>query len=160
MKGRRRRHGRLCILPVLLCIVVSFSMGAWYERQYGNQEQAYTRVAYAPVFRGGPRIEEPAQWDTYIATAYCPCKNCCGSGASGITASGARPREGVTIAADWDILPEGTIVEIQDIGYRMVQDTGSAIKGHRIDIYFEEHEKALEFGVRKVQVRKVLGGGR
>ena len=28
------------------------------------------------------------------------------------------------------------------------------------DIYFEEHEKALEFGVRKVRVREVLGGGR
>jgi len=160
MKGRRRRHGRLCILPVLLCIVVSFSMGVWYERQHGRQEQVPVRVAYAPVFRGAPRIEKPLQWETYIATAYCPCEKCCGSGASGITASGAVAREGVTIAADWDILPEGTIVEIQDIGYRMVQDTGSAIKGHRIDIYFEEHEKALEFGVRKVQVRKVLGGGR
>ena len=158
MKGRRRRHGRLCILPVLLCIVVSFSMGAWYERQYGNQEQAYTRVAYAPVFRGGPRIEEPAQWDTYIATAYCPCEKCCGK-EDGITASGVKAREGITIAADWDVMPEGTIVEIEGIGYRIVQDTGSAIKGHRIDIYFEEHEDALDFGVQEVRVRVVLGGG-
>lgn len=159
MKGRRRRHGRLCILPVLLCIVVSFSMGAWYERQYGNQEQAYTRVAYAPVFRGAPRIEAPVQWDTYVATAYCPCEKCCGSGASGITASGAVAREGITIAADWDILPEGALVEIDGLGYRIVQDTGSSIKGHRIDIYFEVHEDALDFGVQEVRVRVVLGGG-
>lgn len=160
MSRRKRKCGSLCALPVLLCLITAFYMGVWYEQQYGTEEQIPNRFAYAAVFAGGDKIEEPIQWDTYIATAYCPCEKCCGSGASGITASGAVAREGVTIAADWDILPEGTIVEIQDIGYRMVQDTGSAIKGHRIDIYFEEHEKALEFGVRKVQVRKVLGGGR
>ena len=85
--------------------------------------------------------------------------DCCGSDACGITASGAKAREGITIAADWDILPEGALVEIDGLGYRIVQDTGSAIKGHRIDIYFEEHEEALEFGVRKVRVRVVHGGG-
>ena len=51
-----------------------------------------------------------------------------------ITASGVKAREGITIAADWDVMPEGTIVEIEGIGYRIVQDTGSAIKGHRIDL--------------------------
>ena len=133
-------------------------MGVWYERQHGRQEQVPVRVAYAPVFRGAPRIEKPLQWDTYVATAYCPCERCCGSGACGITASGAKAVEGVTIAADWGVLPEGTIVEIEGLGYRIVQDTGSAIKGNRIDIYFEEHEEALAFGVQEVRVRVVLGG--
>jgi len=133
-------------------------MGVWYERQHGRQEQVPVRVAYAPVFRGAPRIEKPLQWETYIATAYCPCERCCGSGASGITASGARPREGVTIAADWDILPEGTLVEIEGIGYRLVQDTGSAIVGYRIDIYFESHTEALAFGVQEVRVRTIKEG--
>lgn len=134
-------------------MVMVFCMGIWYEREYRTQERVPIRIAYAPVFRGGARLEEPVQWDTYIATAYCPCEICCGSGASGITASGARAREGVTIAADWDILPEGAWVEIEGIGHRIVQDTGSAIKGHRIDIYFEEHEEALEFGLQEVRVR-------
>jgi len=91
-------------------------------------------------------------WETFIATAYCPCALCCGK-EDGITASGVKAREGITIAADWDVMPEGTIVEIEGIGYRIVQDTGSAIKGHRIDIYFEEHEEALEFGLQEVRVR-------
>jgi len=133
-------------------------MGVWYERQHGRQEQVPVRVAYAPVFRGAPRIEKPLQWETYIATAYCPCEKCCGK-EDGITASGVKAREGITIAADWDVMPEGTIVEIEGIGYRIVQDTGSAIKGHRIDIYFEVHEDALDFGVQEVRVRVVLGGG-
>lgn len=156
---RKRKYGKLCVLPVILCIVTAFYLGVWYERGYGTQEQVHARFVYAPVFRGGPRIEGLVQWDTYVATAYCPCEKCCGSGASGITASGAVAREGITIAADWDILPEGALVEIDGLGYRIVQDTGSAIKGHRIDIYFEVHEDALDFGVQEVRVRVVLGGG-
>ncbi len=139
-------------------VLAAFSMGVWYERQHGRQEQVPVRVAYAPVFRGAPRIEKPLQWETYIATAYCPCEKCCGK-EDGITASGVKAREGITIAADWDILPEGALVEIDGLGYRIVQDTGSAIKGHRIDVYFEEHEDALDFGVQEVRVRVVLGGG-
>jgi len=152
MNRGRGKYGRLCALPVILCMVTAFSMGVWYERQHGRQEQVPVRVAYAPVFRGAPRIEKPLQWETYIATAYCPCEKCCGK-EDGITASGVKAREGITIAADWDVLPEGTIVEIEGLGYRIVQDTGSAIKGHRIDIYFEEHEEALEFGLQEVRVR-------
>ena len=34
----------------------------------------------------------------------------------------------------------------------IVEDTGGAIKGHRIDIYFESHEAALEFGVQEVDI--------
>lgn len=158
MKSRRGRYGKLCVLPVILCMVAAFCMGIWYEREYRTQERVPIRIAYAPVFRGGARLEEPVQWDTYIATAYCPCEKCCGSDACGITASGAKAREGITIAADWDVLPEGTIVEIEGLGYRIVEDTGSAIKGHRIDIYFEAHEEALEFGVQEVRVRVVFGG--
>ena len=158
MNRGRGKYGRLCALPVILCMVTAFSMGVWYERQHGRQEQVPVRVAYAPVFRGAPRIEKPLQWETYIATAYCPCEKCCGK-EDGITASGVKAREGITIAADWDVMPEGTIVEIEGIGYRIVQDTGSAIKGHRIDIYFEVHEDALDFGVQEVRVRVVLGGG-
>ena len=44
-------------------------------------------------------------------------------------------------------------MEIEGLGYRIVEDTGSAIKGHRIDIYFEAHEEALEFGLQEVRVR-------
>jgi len=158
MKRGRGNYGALSVLPVVLCIVAAFYMGVWYEQQYGTEEQIPNRFAYAAVFAGGDKIEEPIQWDTYIATAYCPCEKCCGK-EDGITASGVKAREGITIAADWDVLPEGTIVEIEGLGYRIVQDTGSAIKGHRIDIYFEEHEDALDFGVQEVRVRVVLGGG-
>ncbi|PIH59205.1 hypothetical protein CS562_14280 [Paenibacillus sp. LK1] len=72
----------------------------------------------------------------------------------GITASGAKTEEGVTIAADWRVLPKGTRVYIDGVGERTVLDKGGAIKGQKIDVYFESEEEALEFGRKKhVKVR-------
>lgn len=87
-------------------------------------------------------------------TAYCACEKCCGK-SDGITASGAKVQQGITIAADTDILPFGTNVIINGHEYT-VQDRGGAIKGNRIDIYFDSHEDALEFGVQKAEVYKVV----
>ena len=83
---------------------------------------------------------------TYELTAYCACKKCCGK-TDGITASGVIAVEGVTIAADTKIHPFGTNIIIDGHEYT-VQDRGGAIKGNKIDIYFENHQKALEFGVQ------------
>lgn len=64
----------------------------------------------------------------------------------GITASGARVEEGVTIAVDPAVIPMGATVYIEGIGFRVAQDKGSAIKGNRIDLYMESLEEALAFG--------------
>ena len=106
-----------------------------------------------------PTPSEEPEWQTFTATAYCSCEKCCGKWAlnrpNGIvyTASGAIAEEGVTVAADWNILPAGTLIEIDGLGERIVQDRGGAITGNRIDIYFNSHEVALEFGVQEVLVR-------
>jgi len=156
MSRRKRKYGSMCALPMLLCLITAFYMGVWYERHYGAQEPTIDIARATVAIHILP--EPPVQWQTFIATAYCPCPLCCGSNADGITACGDKAREGVTVAADWEILPEGTIIEIEGIGYRLVQDTGSLIKGHRIDIYFDSHEEALEFGVQEVKVRVVKEG--
>lgn len=108
-------------------------------------------------------IPEPAQepeepeWITATATAYCSCEICCGKWAknrpNGIvyTASGAVAQVGVTIAADWNIYPPGTVLYIEGMGERIVQDCGGAIKGQKIDVYFESHEEALQFGRQEVR---------
>ena len=59
--------------------------------------------------------------------------------------------QGVTIATDSSI-PFGTKVYIDGVGERIVQDRGGAITGNRIDLYFDSHEKALEFGRQTKQV--------
>ena len=85
------------------------------------------------------------------ATAYCPCEKCCGK-TDGITASGAKATEGVTIAADTNVLPMGTRVYIEGLGYRVVQDRGGAIQGAKIDIFYQNHNDALQFGRKTVEV--------
>jgi 3D (Asp-Asp-Asp) domain-containing protein len=74
----------------------------------------------------------------------------------GITTSGERTLEGVTIAADWRVLPKGSLVYIEGLGLRIVQDKGGAIKGNRIDVYFEDEDEAMEFGVKKNVKVKVM----
>ena len=61
------------------------------------------------------------------------------------TASGSQATEGRTIAADTSILPFGTVIYIENDplggdGYYTVEDTGSAVKGHIIDIFAEDGE--------------------
>ena len=88
----------------------------------------------------------------FTITAYCPCKKCCGAYANGYTATGAKATQGVTVAADPAVLPMGTEIQIDGHTYT-VQDTGGAIKGNRLDLYFDSHEDALRWGVREMIVR-------
>lgn len=71
-------------------------------------------------------------------TGYCPCYKCCGK-TDGITYSGVKAVEGITIAADIRKLPIGTKVYIEGLGERIVQDIGGAIKGNKIDVFYDTH---------------------
>lgn len=85
------------------------------------------------------------------ATAYCPCEKCCGK-CTGITATGEKAVQGATIAADWDVFPPYTRLDIEGMGRRIVHDKGGAINGKHIDIYFDSHEEALAFGKQILKV--------
>lgn len=97
------------------------------------------------IERVQPRVAE-----TYTITAYCSCVKCCGK-TDGITASGVKAVEGITVATDKSI-PFGTKIYIDGVGERIVQDRGGAIKGNRIDLYFSDHQSALNFGRQTKQV--------
>lgn len=56
------------------------------------------------------------------------------------------------IAADWRIFPPGTVLFIDGYGYGVVMDKGGAIKGKRLDLFFEEERSAREWGRRPVKV--------
>ncbi|MCI9283811.1 MAG: hypothetical protein HFG56_11120 [Lachnospiraceae bacterium] len=80
---------------------------------------------------------------TFSISGYCNCEKC--SGGSKVTYSGKVPQANHTIAADLTILPLGSKVRIGNTVYT-VEDKGSAIQGHKIDIYYDSHEKAVLHG--------------
>lgn len=91
----------------------------------------------------------------YTLTAYCPCKKCSG-GHGKKTASGKTAKQGRTIAVDKKKIKLGTKIKINGKTYT-AEDTGGAIKGNRIDVYFSSHKKALQFGKKKnVKVYKIV----
>ena len=93
--------------------------------------------------------------ETYIATAYCPCNRCCGK-TDGITATGTKATAGRTIAVDPQKIPLGSTVIINGQTY-VAEDIGGAVKGNRVDIFFNTHAEALKFGRRTVNVTIAKG---
>ena len=89
-------------------------------------------------------------------TAYCPCAKCCGKWANGITATGTTATEGRTIAVDPCVIPYGSSVTIYFADGTShtytAEDCGGAIKGNRIDVFFDSHEDARAFGVQSAMV--------
>ncbi|WP_438448520.1 3D domain-containing protein [Gorillibacterium sp. sgz5001074] len=86
-------------------------------------------------------------------TAYTSGKESTGKTPShpayGITYSGVKAEEGRTVAVDPSIIPLGSTVYIEGIGIRRAEDTGSAIKGAKIDVYMNDLEQAQTFGVKR-----------
>ncbi|WP_069650470.1 3D domain-containing protein [Caloranaerobacter ferrireducens] len=80
-----------------------------------------------------------------------------GDNGYGITAMGTKVRYGV-VAVDPKVIPLGTKLYVQsldgtkDYGFAVAEDTGGAIKGNKIDLFFESRSEALAFGRRKVKV--------
>ncbi len=64
-----------------------------------------------------------------------------------------------TIAADPKVFPIGTVLYIPGYGYGVVADTGGAIKGKKIDLYFDTIDQVYkEWGKKTVKVFVVKRG--
>ncbi len=85
-----------------------------------------TATAYAP----GPL--DNGKWDTK-------------------TYVGSKVRSGVA-AVDPRVIPMGTKLWIEGYGKAVAEDQGSAIKGNRIDLVFNDRQDALDYGIQKVKV--------
>ena len=81
-------------------------------------------------------------------TYYCDMRYDYICSGTGITASGKPTETSWTAAADWDVLPKGSIVYINGIGFREIQDVGGSVNGKHIDVLVERHQDALDLGVK------------
>ena len=82
----------------------------------------------------------------FSATAYCK---------GSTTASGVTARSGVA-AADPDLLPVGTVIQIDSLqrynGIYAIMDTGPSVQGRSIDIYMWSCNEALQFGRKLIHL--------
>ncbi|MDZ4198748.1 MAG: 3D domain-containing protein [Kiritimatiellia bacterium] len=154
-----RKTGHRWHYPLLLAALL---VGLWGSGCGGRRHLLDSIPANR---RPWPEIEQ------LEVTAYCPCGSCCnwrrnwrgrpvvaaGPDAGkpkliGMTASGTRARPG-TLAADTRLFPFGTIMYIPGYGYGRVEDRGSAIVGAKLDVYFDSHSRALEWGRQTLNVK-------
>lgn len=137
-----------------------------YKLAYANaQIEEDVKPAEKAAETGTQKPKTVSEWTSigeFKLTAYCPCEKCCGIWAknrpNGIvyTASGEKAEAGKTIAVDPDVIPYGTEVKIGVHTY-IAQDTGGAIKGSKIDIYYDDHSAALKHGVKYAEVMVKVG---
>lgn len=129
------------------------------EQLVGQKEQLQnnTKIETETDKEVDTQAVKPVSLGEFKLTAYCSCSICCGEWAynrlNGIVygAIGEELKEGYSIAVDPSVIPYGTEVIINGRTYK-AQDCGGAIKGNRIDVYFEDHDDALEFGVQYKEV--------
>lgn len=120
------------------------------------QEQTFVqRPKAGKQFAGRPlrKVREMSM----LVTAYSPDEQSCGIWADGVTASGYSVwTNGMKlVAADTRLLPFGTIVTVP--GYNdgrpvQVLDRGGKIKGHRLDVLYPTHQRALKWGAQRLNV--------
>lgn len=90
--------------------------------------------------------------DNVKTTGYCPGPPCVDlKWADGITAAGTKAHVGVC-AADWSVFPKGSIFDIPGYGKCRVEDTGRAVKGKHLDLYFDTAYEARQWGVKTISV--------
>lgn len=158
-----QKYGIFCIALFIICgvFILGYLFGcSTTERIYLDAPTRDTvvqhKAASFPIVRTVEIVEvDKPEEITVTATAYCACAKCCGKWAENrpdgvvYTASGTVAAAGRTIAVDPAVFPFGTVLEIDGVEY-VAEDTGSAITGYKIDIYFDNHAAALDFGVREL----------
>ena len=94
------------------------------------------------------------------ATAYTADYNSTGKSPGdpyfGITSTGTRAKRDTdgysTIAVDPRVIPLGTKLWVDGYGYAIAEDVGGAIKGNRIDLYFNSSSQTWDWGARNVDI--------
>ncbi|KAA9019953.1 3D domain-containing protein [Niallia endozanthoxylica] len=119
-----------------------------------------------------PALEDAFDWSKYpikkvVATGYTAGYESTGKDPNhpeyGITYSGVMVKRDLfsTVAADLNIFPIGTILFIPGYGYGVVADKGGAIKGNRVDLYYETVDDVYNnWGKKEIDVYVIeMGDG-
>ena len=170
--GKYRWTLRLCalLLPLLMALAPASAQAQRRPRLLGTPVAQPADTLRLAAADSTPAAEEAAPVEVSASagsrafpvqrtlqmrsTAYC---------LRGNMRTGVRVRDGMA-AGDPSVLPLGSVVRVSHpdgrlIGIFVIMDTGGAVRGNKIDLWFDSCREALDWGIRPV-VAEVLDIGR
>jgi 3D (Asp-Asp-Asp) domain-containing protein len=166
---RRRSAGtrQRVVLQVVLALVAAVSVAACLQstrlaqraeeaRQYRKASQranaaltALTRThdRILSATEQAPSVGSKSWGRRFTVTKYVPRSEAYGKFNDGLTATMMKADpDARIIAVDPKLIPYGSWVWIEDLGWYQAQDCGSAIKGFRLDVLTATEEDAMKYG--------------
>jgi 3D (Asp-Asp-Asp) domain-containing protein len=113
-----------------------------------RQALGLTTASTTTVSRGGTYRGRVL---TMVATGYDGCYKCNYPYYGQPSYIGLPLKRGI-VAVDPKVIPMGTRLYVEGYGEAIAADQGNAIKGNRIDLYFDTHQQALNWGMKTVEV--------
>lgn len=162
--ARRRTRARIRLIKIQWLLILALTVALAISVITRPSASVVEPIVEEPT----PQVETPVEPEStpepvclgeFRTAAYCTCVKCCGIWSSEHpsrvgtdyvqrTKSGTIPTAGRTVSVDPDVIPLGTAIIIDGHEY-IAEDTGNAVKGNTLDIYFDSHEAAVEYGVQK-----------
>lgn len=132
-------------LTATAAVVAGFVL--MYEAKVMDFRHIATPSSAQEAMPGDEPVSPNANHLRFTATAYCKGTT---------TASGVNVRTGIA-AADPDLLPVGSVIQVYRLGERYngiytIMDTGPAVQGRHIDIYMWSCNEALQLGRRQIAI--------
>ncbi|BAQ11832.1 putative cell wall shaping enzyme yabe [Bacillus sp. OxB-1] len=119
-----------------------------------SKTAAAKKAAAKPVAKTPSRSDEGNVVREFTVSASAYTANC--NGCSGVTKTGInlkRNPDVKVIAVDPNVIKLGTKVWVEGYGYAIAGDTGSAIKGNKIDVFFPTKSQAYQWGRKSVKIK-------
>lgn len=126
-----------------------------YEAQFQVIQQLLGNTSLKPqtAVNNNSLLTPPGSYSKtldMVATAYAPGSLDNGKWGN-LNYMGGLVTHGV-VAVDPAVIPMGTRLWVQGYGEALAADQGSAIKGNRIDLAFDDRQTALDYGIQNIKV--------
>ena len=132
--------------PLVLLLTAGFFLAhspAVNQREPAMEQISTNKAVMQEVSRGGKVLRMEATAYTHTGKR---------------TSTGTVPKVGRTVAVDPLIIPYGTKLIVNGVHGYIAEDCGRDIRGHRIDVFMDSRNEALQFGRQTVRV-EVKGEG-
>ncbi|WP_255437625.1 3D domain-containing protein [Thalassobacillus sp. CUG 92003] len=157
-------------------VTISLTSGDLSERPIALEDKSLKQRLPRQHYISSSEVKQPETLEETLDLSQYPSKEVVATGYTagyestgktpehpqyGITFSGVKVTRDLysTIAADPEVYPIGSVLFIPGYGYGVVADTGSAIQGHKIDLYYDTVEDVYQhWGKKTVSVYLIEEG--